>query len=47
MTLAHILRLEIPRKGELVGRVLYESLKGGGTPAQAKSLTTGLGTGYQ
>ncbi len=38
-TLAYVLRLEIPRKGELVGRVLDESLKNGGKPAKVKSQT--------
>lgn len=36
MTLAHLLRLDIPAKGKLIGRVLGESLKGG-KPITAKS----------
>jgi arylsulfatase A-like enzyme len=36
MTLAHILGLKIQKKGTLVGRVLNESLKNGGTPLTSK-----------
>src|SRR5262249_11964628 len=41
MTLAHLLRLEVPSKGKLVGRVLLESLSQGssGTPVEAQSRT--------
>ena len=38
-TLAHILGLNIPKKGDLVGRVLKESLTNGGPAAQAHQLT--------
>jgi len=39
MTIAHLLHLKLPKKGDLVGRILSESLKGGQLSAPVKHLT--------
>src|SRR5262249_51739694 len=39
MTLAHVLGLKVPKKGDLLGRVLTETLEGGTTPGTASRFT--------
>jgi len=39
MTLAHVLGLKVPKKGDLLGRVLTESLEGGAAPGSASRFT--------
>jgi arylsulfatase A-like enzyme len=38
-TVAHILGLDLPARGHLVGRVMTEALKGGGPPPAVKAVT--------